>query len=577
LSRVPGPEEGVVYWGRHGSLVLLAYGEAAARQTAACLAGKAAGLTDNAEFKQARARIAPGKGAWMFCLFGDFTRVGMPQIFEMLRESGELGGTDAARARRVCDALALGDFRSYYWHVEQSDYGSRSRALLRMPGEKRGVGKLYHQKPLTDADLQLIPRDAYWGAVGNLDLAALWNDLRQPLDEIDPEIMPAIEGGLTMMRTVLGFSITDHLLPALGDTWAVFDAPAHGGIMLTGTVAVVEVRDAAGLDGIIKRIIELVTPLARQGNVQLQLKSRMYDEHKVEYVVLGGVPSPFAPAWAFVDDRCVFGLIPQTVAAALPQVDAQQRKGSILDHPDVKQVRPGLPKEVVNFSVCNSEYFTRQVYPFILHLLMAAHSLMAPYMPADIAALQSVEQRARAARLGIGVTAVTPDGVYYDSVGPDDLLSVSGVTLGIAAVGAGGLLPALQEARQQARFVKAMSQLKMIGMAVHAYSAEHKEALPESLEALVTSGHVPREALTSPFDAPGTVSYTYIAPGKRMSQLRNPSELVLAFQHEPQEFEVVLLFADGHVRRLMFWDARAYIQSAYEAAGRSDMLPDRWR
>ncbi|HMQ16420.1 MAG TPA: hypothetical protein PKC49_10625, partial [Phycisphaerae bacterium] len=131
LSRVPGPEEGVVYWGRHGALVLLAYGEAAARQTAACLAGKAAGLTDNAEFKQARARITPGKGEWMFCLFGDFTRVGMPQIFQMLQESGELGGPDASRARRVCDALALGDFRSYYWHVEQSDYGSRGRAPLR--------------------------------------------------------------------------------------------------------------------------------------------------------------------------------------------------------------------------------------------------------------------------------------------------------------------------------------------------------------------------------------------------------------------------------------------------------------
>jgi prepilin-type processing-associated H-X9-DG protein len=348
--------------------------------------------------------------------------------------------------------------------------------------------------------------------------------------------------------------------------------------VLTGAVLVCEARDRAAFEAILKRVIELATPLAMQGKLHIKNRQMKHGEHTIEYVVIGGAPVPVAPAWAMVGDRCVMGLLPQTVAAALDQIDPKRRKSSILDHEDFKAARAFLPKEITSVSCWNSRFFTRLVYPLALHALTAGHSFMVPYMPGDIAALPSVGQQLETARLGIGVGGVVPEGIYYEAVGPDDLISSGATTFGLVGVGAGLLLPAIEQGREQARVKVSMSQMKQIGMALHSHAADHQDALPGSLDELVEAGRIPRELLTSPFDEPGTVSYTYVDPGKRVSQLQNPGELVIAFENDPGgRIEVNLLFADGSVRRAYFWDAQVKVLEAYNQAGRKDEVPIRWR
>lgn len=572
------PVEGApLYWGSEKNVVVLAYGADAAKQVAATLKGAGKPLTESAEFKLARSKAASGTQDRTLCVFAD---LGKLRIGDMLAVAdGGPGAKPTPEVQKLFDALGVESFRSLYWQLEPTAYGSRSRALLRTEGAARGLAKIGRQKPLSDADLEIIARDAYWGTAFNFDLNGAWLEAREVMTAVDPNLLTTVDGGLAMVQGFLGFSPTEHLLPALGDTWVVYDAPSHGGLLFTGAVLVGEVRDATAIDGIAQRVIELSTPLAKQADVALALKSHSHAGHKIQYVVIGGVPSPVAPSWALVGDRVVFGLTPQTVAAALAQVDAKARQGSILEHPDYQSVRASLPKEFSSFSCGDSAYMTRQLYPLLLHALIAGRSFMAPYMPADIASLPGIEEKVKTARLSLSVSTWTADGLYSEGVGPGDLLSASGGSVAATALGVSVLLPSLSRAREQARFVQSMSQLKQIGMAVHMYAADHSDKLPGSLEELLEGNLLMREALGSPFDEPGAVSYTYVPyGGKRISQFERPSETVLAFEHDPGgRTDVALLFLDGHVRRVPFWDARPQVQMAYESAGATAQLPERWR
>lgn len=61
------------------------------------------------------------------------------------------------------------------------------------------------------------------------------------------------------------------------------------------------------------------------------------------------------------------------------------------------------------------------------------------------------------------------------------------VAVGIIAVLVGVLLPALTSARRSARVVKCMSNLRQVGVAIHAYAAEFRGCIPFGPEAAAAS------------------------------------------------------------------------------------------
>ena len=118
-----------------------------------------------------------------------------------------------------------------------------------------------------------------------------------------------------------------------------------------------------------------------------------------------------------------------------------------------------------------------------------------------------------------------------------------------AAMAAGVVAPALDNAREAARRTESMSKARYLAHAVLMYSDEHDGKFPESLEVLVDKHYVTEDML---FDERTGRKWTYRNPGDQKS-MRTPSEWPLIYEADAHSLSmpeggIVVAFADGHVR-----------------------------
>ena len=557
-------------WGECDGCFIVAFGETAATKVVACLRGGAPVLAAAQELKVDREKVGARLDGRFFCLYVDAARV-VTRAKELIAEAGE---PLPPIVDQLIDELGISAVKSKYLHIDEADGKPRIMAFAHVDGPLRGLLKIWDQLPLVDDDLKIVPQDAYWAQVCNLDLAGLWEETQRVIEAVSPETLLAVEGAVAASAPMLGFSLTDDLLPAFGDTWALYDAPEHGGLLLTGTVLAVEVRDAERLQFMLTRGVQMLTPLLMEEDIKLKLTSAEHNGHTVHCVVVGGVPSPVALSWGFTGDRWVLGLFPQTVAAALQQVDPKTRKASILDHPDVQAARAKLPKEMQSFGFFDSKYAVRLLYPISNGLQMAGVSMLAPYgFELDLAAMPPVTDAVAKATNGIGTTSRDKDGILYASVGDGTpALAVVGCMAGGASI----LLPSLSKARFQAKSVKSMANLRQIGQGCMIYANDQpREQFPETLEALLDpeNQYITPEALHSPLDSEPGNSYVYVAGQRAADDPRN----VLAYERVEDQGKIRTLFLDCHVEAVPVERFRQVLHNTYERLGRVDEIPPQYR
>lgn len=531
----PDREVPAFYWGQYKNRFVLAVGEGGAKKLIDGLSGKGTKLTANGEFAACRKKLPAGASASAALLFCDTAALLSKVVRPAVQAESEMSPEELDK---LLAAFGINGLKSALVDCDRSEYGPRTRAYLRVDGPYTGILKLWDQKPLSDDDLQLIPRDATFATVWNLDLSAIWAEATRIAAEVAPGSEDQLVAGDAFVRNAIGFSIAQDLLPAFGDTWAVFDSPDRSNYIATGLVLVADARQPADLGEMLKEITRRIAPLAEAGNVKLLLKEMKHGGRSIHYVLVGGVPCPFAPAWSFIGGRVVFALFPQTVAAVAGQVDAATRKASILDHPDVKAALAALPKSRTSFGYMASREAVRTLYPF--YLLGGTMAVSMSGGSGDLATLRTLEQMLSGVRDCVGVTSVEPEGVMYAGVGTS---AVSSASFGSAALMTSILLPSLGRARELAKRTKAAADLRGIGMAVHAYAADNHDAIPESLDALMAADIITRDMLISPRQ-PGDKRYVLVAKG-RLSDLK-PGD-VLAYEPLVGDEGTNVLFVDGHV------------------------------
>jgi prepilin-type processing-associated H-X9-DG protein len=159
---------------------------------------------------------------------------------------------------------------------------------------------------------------------------------------------------------------------------------------------------------------------------------------------------------------------------------------------------------------------------------------------------------------------VGPDGIYTRYQGPGIEVSFSSVA-GVS-VGMGILMPALAKARDQARNVADMSNLKQIGLGLMMYAEDHQGEWPANLEQAKSYFGSPKvlESLRKPKDFEGP-SYVYVGGQPKGTAPRN---IVV---YENPEFctdRIDVLFLDGHVEAMNPEAFRSGLKSTYERLGR---------
>lgn len=508
-------DEPPLLWGVHQGRFVVGIGEDAAEKLISLIDGRGKSLATAAELVRAREKIRPGEAGWHLSLFGDV------RTLLSLVERMDEGAVDAEFEKNL-QTIGLDRWRSFYLHCDRAEYGTRVRAFARVEGGEGGVAKLWQQKPLTDADIALLPKDAIWGSVSNLDLHELWQEFTRVVGRSDPDAEAQLEGVLAAATQFLGFSITDDLLPALGDTWAIYDAQSHGGLLITGAVLVADVKDAQKLSGMLERIVELTTPLAQQQKLHLQLKEMKHGQHTIKYLLLGGMPIPIAPAWGFVDNRWVFGLFPQTVAVAMQQADPRTRKESLLDHPDFKAARPGLPRELTGLSFSDTRQGYRVLYP-LMHLAATAVAALSAGSaePYDLAGWPTFPAELAQVRSSISGTSWEADGALYTGLGssPAAYFSSGNPSVATVALLTSILLPSLTRARELAKRAVCAANLRGIGQACHIYANDHGENFPPDLEDLITAKIIVPKMLICPDSPLDEAQVTAILAGESNQKL----------------------------------------------------------
>jgi hypothetical protein len=541
-------DDGVaVLFGRHEEMLVVALSDVAAEKVLRCLAGEAEGLPANENFEEAR-DAARSTDRDEFAIFVDVERI-LTRVREVAEEA--IGGLPPI-AEQLIHELGLDAVRAKYLRTTQFDDRPRTNGVALIDGELRGLLKLWDQEPLTEADLAVVPREAYWAQVSNLDLAAVWAEAMRVVEAIDPSVRSDIAGGVAMSSQMLGFSITDDLLPALGDTWVFYDAPRHGGLLLTGSVMVAEVREPDNLRMMLRRIVQLAVGLSAQQEVRLVAGQKEVMGVEVEYVLVGGLPVPVTPAWAFVEDRWVFGLYPETVALAARQVQPTTRQAGIATHPQVQAALTQLPTKFQSFGYLDNAYLARLMYPLVRGLNAAAIAMAAggddPVATMDDLVLR--EDVLGRATSYVGVIARADDGLHFAAIGDGNLVLVSAAAAG---TGAAITLPAMLEARETARGIRSLTNLRQIGMAVSLYATENDGRCPESLFELVEGGYITRGVLRAEDGPPGGggSSYDYVGCPGELSAIPNPAKYIVVHEKFDLDFDDVgVVFADGSALRL---------------------------
>ncbi|MFH1745766.1 MAG: H-X9-DG-CTERM domain-containing protein [Planctomycetota bacterium] len=561
-------EDVTLLWGLHKDCFLVTLGTTAAGKVIDCMNGDAATLPSSAEFKFDRRKVDATLDGMYFCVYFDM-RGALAKGREVATQiMGELPPI----VDQAIDELGLNSVKSKYVHYDRPGDQPRLTSFGHIDGPSKGLLTLWDQQSLSDEDLKIVPRDAYWMQVNNLDLSAVWTEAMRILAELAPDAAPMVDGSLAMSQEMLGFSVVDDLLPAFGDTWAFFDAPDHGGILLTGTVLVAEVKNAEALQGILTRMIELITPLlAEETDAVLSLHTLTRGDHTIHYVMIGGVPSPVCPAWGFTGDRWILGLYPQTVATAMRQVDPRTRTTSILDHPDFRAARAKLPQDIMGIAYYDSKYFVRLFYPFINALSTAGFSMLAEYgVEVDLDLVPPLAEYVGNISSYVGTSSRDDDGVLYANAG-------DGVPLAMVAGGAAFVtsiaLPSLTRARMLAKRAVSMDNLRGIGQGCFIYANDHDERFPDSLDQLIAEEMITEKILQSPEDPPGTVSYIYINGQQASGRWQN----VLAYERVRDDEGTNVLFGDGHVEFVSIDRLKELVRETYTNLGREDEIPADFR
>jgi len=244
--------------------------------------------------------------------------------------------------------------------------GFVNKTWVQLDGEPTGLLDVFGPQPLTAADLTALPKSSSLAAAMRFDLDRTFKSVQNIVVKTDARAGQEMSQGLAHMEMLLGFKLSEDLFQSLGDTWAIYNSPAEGGLVLTGLTAVVPVKNKAKLDNVTEKLLAL----SRQANVAeqpnghrrrrgVEVRQQQFAGQTINFLQPIGAEVPFAIAWCVTDKHLILALQPQNVRAFLSR---KSDAGSIADIPAVAEQLKGQPLVVHYQDMAET---LRVVYPIV--------------------------------------------------------------------------------------------------------------------------------------------------------------------------------------------------------------------
>jgi hypothetical protein len=300
--------------------------------------------------------------------------------------------------------------------------GCITRTRLGVEGESTGLFALVEGKPLTAADLSVIPRDSSLAAAARIDLEKMFKGFRDVVGKVDPGAQESFDQEVRQFEAAVGISLSDDLFKAVGDTWRVYNSPSDGGLVFTGLTAVAPIRDRARLVNALQKIEHLVQEQAKQqgeadgpprGRRYATIKHFEFAKQTVYFLNFVGAESPVAPAWCATENELIVSLFPSHVKGYLTRVARPESAKGVATFADIPEVKAALAEG--NGPTMIGSYDAKEIfkaaYPLVQFLAQFATSEMQRNgIEVDISMLPSAAVIGRHLQPGVSTVRRTEQG-----------------------------------------------------------------------------------------------------------------------------------------------------------------------
>ncbi|MEM7682688.1 MAG: hypothetical protein AAF288_12085 [Planctomycetota bacterium] len=409
---------------------------------------------------------------------------------------------------------------------------------------------------LTAADLAPVPAGTTSLAAVQLDLPTVKNELQGALLRVDPDLANTVDQVNQAPSVVFGSDL-DTLAAMFGPTWVAYVDPGAVGGGSLGAVVVNRPSDPQALQDALEAANAALAALVKGALASQRDAPNLYVRFfniERDGVTLRTLPAGLVqPTWTVVDGLFIAGLSPQAVLHAARH--AKNAGADITTNPTFQQawangqpadggalrafgyndravtLEAGYGTGVHLSGLVSSPYavVTGGLTPMLLPTWAEAKPLIQP-------SWWAVTRQANA--LHVTSVANTPvDSLIGLNAGPLAAVAPLGAMTGV-------MLPALGAARETARQVEDLSDLRQIGLGVALYANDHRGDLPDNLAQVdeYMNGFQPRNPVI------------YVKPAENIDQVRDAAGTILAYTLSDHGDTAAVVFVDGHAERLQVWD-----------------------
>ncbi|HVT81376.1 MAG TPA: DUF3352 domain-containing protein, partial [Phycisphaerae bacterium] len=154
--------------------------------------------------------------------------VNVGRVMEQIEElTKELPAEKKEPADNVIKALGLSNFTQIAVTGSFSGAEWTDKSFVGLKGEERGgLASLFAPKPIDDAMLKWVPKEATSFQVVRLDLPNLWDRLGELMKAAGPEAVLEFKKATSQFRKQFGMDLRKDVLAGLDDTMLVYNLPS---------------------------------------------------------------------------------------------------------------------------------------------------------------------------------------------------------------------------------------------------------------------------------------------------------------------------------------------------------------
>jgi hypothetical protein len=286
VAQVPPTADVGVKLSQEGGLTLLAFGKP---DTLADLKA-GGGLAGVPAYGKAMAQVKQAGEAFAF--YGD-----VPRMIKIVTDGINAAPNAPAEARAkvpaVIEAAGLNALTQVALVSGFEGKGWQEHAFVGISGPRKGLVALMDDRPIDDAMLAAVPKDAASFSASRFDLKKLYGEVRNVIGIIEPRGLQELDRGIARGNTELGINIETDLINAIGDEWVIYRAP-----VLEGGLTFALVNKARSADDLAKALDTLEKTFNEKSGAPfkvekvktggMEVSALMFMQYNVAWTVRGG-------------------------------------------------------------------------------------------------------------------------------------------------------------------------------------------------------------------------------------------------------------------------------------------------